>query len=77
MKRPISPRTHGMLDYATAGATAILARILGFSGPAARTARTWAAGYGALSALTSARFLGSWGFARDRRARNFFLGLAA
>jgi hypothetical protein len=91
-----------MLDYATAGATAILARLLDFSPPAARTARTWAVGYGALSALTdyplalkrALPFRGHgaldavmaplipalpWllGFARDRRARNFFLGLAA
>jgi hypothetical protein len=102
MNKPISPRTHGVLDYATAGATAVLARLLGFSSPAARTARAWAAGYGALSALTDYplalkravpyRAHGAmdailaplipalpWllGFARDRRARNFFLGLAA
>jgi hypothetical protein len=102
MNKPISPRTHGVLDYATAGATALLSRVLGFSAPAARTAQTWAAGYGALSALTDYplavkralpfRAHGAmdaamapiipalpWllGFARDRRARNFFLGLAA
>ncbi|HYF40215.1 MAG TPA: hypothetical protein VD930_11035 [Gemmatimonadales bacterium] len=102
MNKPISPRTHGLLDYATAGATAVLSRVLGFSPPAARTAQTWAAGYGALSALTDYplavkravpfRAHGAmdavmapiipalpWllGFARDRRARNFFLGLAA
>jgi hypothetical protein len=102
MNKPISPRTHGLLDYATAGATVLLSRMLGFSAPAARTARAWAAGYGALSALTDYplalkravpyRAHGAmdammaplipalpWllGFARDRRARNFFLGLAA
>jgi len=91
-----------MLDYGTAGATAVLSRVLGFSDPAARAAQTWAAGYGALSALTDYplalkravpfRAHGAmdaimapiipalpWllGFARDRRARNFFLGLAA
>jgi hypothetical protein len=102
MNKPIDPRTHGVLDYATAGATAILSRVLGFSPPAARTAGAWAAGYSALSALTNYppairrtvpfRAHGAmdammapiipalpWllGFARDRRARNFFLGLAA
>lgn len=102
MNKPISPRTHGMLDYATAGATAVLSRVLGFSPPAARTAGMWAAGYSALSALTNyplalkravpfkahgamdaimAPLIPAlpWllGFARDRRARNVFLGLAA
>ena len=102
MNKPISPRTHGLLDYGTAGATAVLSRVLGFSAPAARAAQTWAAGYSALSALTDYplavkravpfRTHGAmdaimapiipalpWllGFARDRRARNFFLGLAA
>ena len=102
MNKPITPRTHGMLDYATAGATALVSRLLGFSPTAARTARLWAAGYGALSALTDyplalkravpfkahgamdaamAPIIPAlpWllGFARDRRARNFFLGLAA
>ena len=91
-----------MLDYATAGATAALAPMLGFSRPAARTAELWAAGYGVLSALTNyplalkralpfkahgaldammAPIIPAlpWllGFARDRKARNFFLGLAA
>ena len=102
MNKPITPRTHGILDYATAGSTALLARLLGFSRPAARTAEMWAAGYGVLSALTNYplalkravpfRAHGAmdammaplipalpWlvGFARDRKARNFFLGLAA
>ena len=102
MNKPITPRTHGMLDYATAGATAVLSRMLGFSPPALRTAGLWAAGYSALSALTNyplalkravpfkahcamdammAPLIPAlpWllGFARDRTARNFFLGLAA
>ena len=102
MQKPISARTHGILDYATAGATAVLARVLGFSGPATRTASVWAAAYSGLSALTDYplalkravpfRAHGAmdavmapiipalpWllGFARDRRARNFFLALAA
>ena len=102
MNKPITPRTHGLLDYTTAGAAALLSQVLGFSPPAARTARLWAAGYSALSALTNyppalkravpfkahgamdammAPIIPAlpWllGFARDRRARNFFLGLAA
>ncbi len=102
MTKPISPRTHGILDYATAGATAVLSRWLRFSPRATRTANVWAAGYGALSALTNyplalkravpfqahgamdaimAPLIPAlpWllGFARDRRARNLFLGLAA
>ena len=102
MKKPITARAHGILDYGTAGATAVLARVLGFSPRAARAAETWAAGYGVLSALTDYplalkravpfRAHGAldaamapiipalpWllGFARDRRARNFFLSLAA
>jgi hypothetical protein len=102
MNKPITPRAHGILDYATAGATALVSQLLGFSPNAARTARLWAAGYSALSALTDyplalkravpfkahgamdaamAPIIPAlpWllGFARDRRARNFFLGLAA
>src|SRR4051794_21507405 len=52
MRKPITPRTHGMLDYATAGAAAVVSHLLDFSRPAARTAQAWAAGYGVLSALT-------------------------
>jgi hypothetical protein len=102
MKNAISPRTHGILDYATAATAAAASHLLRFSQPAARTARGWAAGYSALSALTDYplgvrrtlpfRTHGvldfamtplipalPWllGFASDRRARNFFLGLAA
>ena len=102
MTKPITPRAHGILDYATAGATAALSRVLGFSPAARRTANAWAAGYSAISALTNyplalrralpfqahgaidaimAPLIPAlpWllGFARDRRARNFFLGLAA
>jgi hypothetical protein len=102
MNKPISPRTHGILDYATAGTAAIVSRLANFSRPAARTAQAWAAGYSVLSALTDYplsvkravpfKAHGAldaamaplfpalpWllGFARDRRARNFFLGLTA
>jgi hypothetical protein len=100
--KAISPRTHGILDYVTSATAGAAAQLLRFSQPAARAARGWAAGYGALSALTDYplgvrrtvpfRTHGvldfamtplipalPWllGFARDRRARNFFLGLAA
>jgi hypothetical protein len=102
MRKPITPRTHGILDYATAGATALVSRLLHFPRPAARTAQVWAAGYSLLSLLTDYPLavkrtvpfkahgaldatMGPiipalpWllGFARDRKARNFFLGLAA
>jgi hypothetical protein len=102
MKKPISPRAHGILDYTTALATAVAPRVFGFSHPAARAARAFARGYGMLSAVTDYpagikravpfRAHGAvdtalgialpalpWllGFALDRRARNFFLGLAA
>lgn len=102
MKKPISPRVHGVIDYATAAATALMPLLSRRSRSATRTAETWAAGYAILSALTNYplaikraipfkshgtidRALGlvvpamPWiiGFARDRRARNFFLGLAA
>ena len=102
MTKPITPKAHGILDYATAGATAAVSRWLGFSPPARTTANAWAAGYSVLSALTNYPFAlkravpfkahGAmdaimaplipalpWllGFARERRARNFFLGLAA
>jgi hypothetical protein len=102
MKKPISPRAHGALDYVTAGAAALLSQTLQFSRPASRAARGWALGYSVLSALTDyplslrrtlpfkahgaldaamAPIIPAlpwlFGFARDRRARNFFLGLAA
>lgn len=102
MWKPITPRTHGLLDYTTVAATAAAPRILGFAPPAARTAYALAGGYLALSALTDyppalkralplraheaadvAMGLAlpalPWmlGFAKDRRARNFFLALTA
>ncbi len=101
MKKPISPRLHGVLDYATAATTAVMPLLSRMSPRAARTAETWAAGYAVMSALTDYplavkrrvpfRAHGTvdqvlsvllpampWiiGFARDRRARNFFLALA-
>lgn len=52
MNRPISPRAHGALDYATVAATLLAPRLLGFPGRAARASYLLAGGYGALSALT-------------------------
>ena len=102
MKKPISPRVHGVLDYATVAATAAAPRVLGFPKPAARLAEGLASGYFGLSMLTDyplgakrkVPFKGHgiaegviglalpalpWalGFASNRAARNFFLGLTA
>ena len=52
MNRPISPRTHGVLDYATVGATLLAPRLLGFPTRAARASYALGGGYAALSALT-------------------------
>ena len=52
MNKPISPKLHGMLDYATTAATALLPLLVPLPRRAARTAEAWAAGYTALSALT-------------------------
>jgi hypothetical protein len=101
MRKPISPKLHGALDYATSATAAVMPLLSRMSRPATRTAETWAASYAALSAFTDYplalkrevpfRAHGTidralavvipalpWiiGFARDRRARNFFLALA-
>jgi hypothetical protein len=81
MKKPISPRLHGALDYATAATAAVIPLLSRMHPAATRTAETWAASYAALSAFTDyplALNALPWllGFARDRRARNFFLALA-
>ena len=102
MKKPISPRVHGMLDYATVATAVSVPRLMGFPKPATLAADVLAGGYGALSSMTDyplgakrvipfkghgmaeaavglALPLLPWalGFADDRRARNFFLGLTA
>jgi hypothetical protein len=102
MKKPISPRMHGNLDYSTVAAVAAAPTLLGFSGRAARSAYALAGGYLVLSALTdyppavrrtvplqvhraTDSLMGAatpalpWllGFADNRKARNFFLGLTA
>ena len=52
MKRPISPRMHGVLDYAATVATAAAPRALGFPKRAERLAYGLAGGYGGLSSVT-------------------------
>lgn len=52
MQKPISPRTHGVLDYATVAATAAAPQLLGFPEPAARLAYALAGSYLGLSLLT-------------------------
>lgn len=52
MKHPISPRAHGVLDYATAGLTALAPSLLGLPARATAAARALAGGYAGLSLLT-------------------------
>jgi hypothetical protein len=52
MQKPISPRVHGILDYATALTTAAAPRALGFPERAEQLCYTLAGGYSALSMLT-------------------------
>lgn len=102
MKKPITPRLHGVLDYLTSATVAAAPMLLKFPAPASRLAYGLAGSYTSLSAVTdyplSAKrvvpfkghgiaevALGAlipalpWvlGFADDRKARNFFLGLTA
>ena len=52
MRKPISPRIHGVLDYATSTAVAIAPRALRFPRPARMLFDSLAAGYTGLSAVT-------------------------
>jgi hypothetical protein len=52
MNKPISPRAHGVLDYATVGATLLAPRLLGFPESAARASYALGGGYAALATLT-------------------------
>jgi len=49
MNRPISPRAHGVLDYATVGATLLAPRLLGFPASAARASYALGGAYAALT----------------------------
>jgi hypothetical protein len=53
MKKPISPKTHVVLDYATVVATAAAPKLFGFPEQAARLAYGLAGGYLGLSMLTN------------------------
>jgi hypothetical protein len=50
--KPISPRVHGVLDYATSTAVAVAPRALRFPRPARMLFDSLAAGYTGLSAMT-------------------------
>ncbi len=50
--KPISPRIHGVLDYATSAAVAVAPRAMNFPKPARRLFESLAAGYTGLSAVT-------------------------
>jgi hypothetical protein len=52
MRKPISPRIHGMLDYSTAAAIAAAPRVLDMPPAASRLFESLAGGYTALSSVT-------------------------
>ena len=52
MKKPISPRTHGIIDYATVLTVAAAPKMFGFPDPAAKLCYGLAAGYLGLSMMT-------------------------
>ncbi len=52
MRKPISPRVHGVLDYTTSAAVALAPRLMNFPKPARVLCDTLAGGYTALSAVT-------------------------
>lgn len=52
MQKPITPRVHGMIDYATVLATAAAPSVLGFPGRATALAYGMAGSYLGLSAVT-------------------------
>jgi len=52
MRKPISPRIHGVLDYATSTAVAVAPRAMSFPRPARRMFESLAAGYTGLAAVT-------------------------
>jgi hypothetical protein len=53
MRRPISPRLHGVLDYSTSAAVAAAPRVFDFPRPARRLFDSLAGGYTGLSAVTN------------------------
>ena len=102
MQKPISPTTHGIIDYSTVATAVAAPSLLGLSGRAAGAAYGVAGAIAGLAAMTDFKpslmravplrghemadmGMGMllpalpWmlGFAKDKRARNFFLGLTA
>ena len=53
MRKPISPRLHGVLDYTTSAAVAAAPPLFDMPRPAARLFGSLAAGYTGLSAVTN------------------------
>ena len=52
MRKPISPKMHGVLDYATSVAVAVVPHAMNFPKPAKRMCESLALGYTGLSAVT-------------------------
>lgn len=52
MRRPISPRVHGVIDYSTSAAVAAAPKLLDFPPAARNLCATLAGGYTALSSVT-------------------------
>ena len=52
MRKPISPRIHGVLDYATSAAVVTVPRAMNFPRPARVLFESLAAGYTGVSAVT-------------------------
>lgn len=52
MRKPISPRIHGVLDYTTSAAVAAAPAMFDFPAPATRLFESLAGGYTGLSAFT-------------------------
>ena len=52
MRKPISPRIHGVLDYATSATVATVPRAMNFPKPARVLFESLAAGYTGVSAVT-------------------------
>jgi hypothetical protein len=53
VKKPISPRVHGVLDYTTSATVMAMPRIMKFPKPARRLCDALATGYTGLSAVTN------------------------
>jgi len=52
MRKPISPKMHGVLDYTTSAAVMMAPRIMKFPKPARRLCDALASGYTGMSAVT-------------------------